>query len=277
MIFSVPSNGLPFTIILEVKTRKPENISITASDAEMSNAYYISRSGIVKGKRVFELKFPQTPKLMVFNIFNKSNGDYSNDEDKSFEITRFEAKDLKTCSLWADKDIHNFVKFAQQFCAISSDISAGDYKPSIYRSDDGKFCIDYYNKIRSKKTGQFVSTPARIGNLSGVIEVSKMDFDKYTIPMRMVILLHEFSHKYMNEKVGREISNEIAADINALNIYLSLGYPHIEAQYAFLKIFKGANNELNRRRYLILDDFIKKFTQGELENYCTMSYIEKGK
>ena len=57
-----------------------------------------------------------------------------------------------------------------------------------------------------------------------------------------------------------------SADINALNIYLSLGYPMIEAQYAFLKVFKGANNELNKRRYLILDDFMKKFESGELEN-----------
>ena len=84
--------------------------------------------------------------------------------------------------------------------------------------------------------------------------------------MRLVILLHEFSHKYMNPKIGREISDEVSADINALNIYLSLGYPMIEAQYAFLKVFKGANNELNKRRYLILDDFMKKFESGELEN-----------
>jgi hypothetical protein len=89
----------------------------------------------------------------------------------------------------------------------------------------------------------------------------------------MAILLHEFSHKYMNPKIGREISDEISADINALNIYLSLGYPYIEAQYAFLKVFRGANNPFNKKRYLILDDFIKKFINGELENISSVKSI----
>ena len=88
--------------------------------------------------------------------------------------------------------------------------------------------------------------------------------------MRMVILLHEFSHKYMNPKVNRDISDEVGADINALNIYLSLGYPDIEAEYAFLRVFKGANNVMNKKRFLILDDFIKKFSTGQLENIDTI-------
>ena len=275
MVFSIPSNGLPFTLIIGVKTTSPEDISIIAKDFHKQNTYYLSRNGVVNGYREYELKFPQTPKLLVFSIFNTKKGNSPNGEDKSFKITKFEAKDLKTSPLWADKDIYSFVKFAQEFSANASVLSAGDFKPSIYRSDDGKFCIDYYNKIRSKKTGEFVSTPARIGHSSGVIEISKQDFEKYTVPMRMVILLHEFSHKYMNPKIGKEISDEVSADINALNIYLSLGYPHIEAQYAFLKVFKGANNAFNKKRYLILDDFIKKFTKGELENGISKSVSKR--
>jgi len=275
MVFSIPSNGLPFTLIIGIKTTSPEDISIIAKDFHKQNTYYISRNGVVNGYREYELKFPQTPKLLVFSIFNTKKGNFPNAEDKSFKITKFEAKDLKTSPLWADKDIYSFVKFAQEFSANASVLSAGDFKPSIYRSDDGKFCIDYYNKIRNKKTGEFVSTPARIGHNSGVIEISKDDFEKYTVPMRMVILLHEFSHKYMNPKIGKEISDEVSADINALNIYLSLGYPHIEAQYAFLKVFKGANNAFNKKRYLILDDFIKKFTKGELENGISKSVSKR--
>lgn len=276
MTFSIPSNGLPFTLVLGIKAKNLEVICIEAKDAFKPNSFYVFRKGEIKnGYRVFELKFPQSPKLMQISIFNKAKGNYPNDEDKSFEIVKFEPNELKNCPLWADKDIHNFVKFAQDFCANSSVISSGDYKPSIYRSDDGKFCIDYYKKIRNRKTGQYVSTPARIGHSTGIIEISKNDFDKYTIPMRMAILLHEFSHKYMNPKIGREISDEVSADINALNIYLSLGYPHIEAQYAFLKVFRGANNDFNKKRYLILDDFIKKFVNGELENRCLSTNLVK--
>ena len=269
MVFSIPSNGLPFTLLIGIKTDEPQDISIIAKDYTKPNTVYISRGGVVKGYREFELKFPQTPKQMVFSIFNKKKGNFPYNEDESFKITKFEAKELKTYPLWADRDIYNFVKFAQDFCGNCSVLSAGDYKPSIYRSDCGKYCIDYYNKIRSKSTGQFVSTPARIGHNTGIIEISKSDFERYTIPMRMVILLHEFSHKYINPKIGRDISDEVSADINALNIYLSLGYPDIEAQYAFLKVFKGANNSFNKKRYLILNDFIKKFSSGKLENKRT--------
>lgn len=275
MTFSIPSNGLPFTILIEIKTSKPERIAIMAKDANMPNTYYMRRESQVNGKRQFELKFPQTPKLMVFSIYDSARGLLNNDQDTTFEITKFEAKDLKTCPLWADKELYSFVKFAQDFSAHASILSAGDYKPSIYRSDDGKFCIDYYNKIRNRKTGQFVSTPARIGHNSGIIEISKTDYEQYTVPMRMIILLHEFSHKYMNPKIGRKIEDESSADINALNIYLSLGYPNIEAQYAFLKVFKGANNEMNHKRYKILNDFITKFSEGELENKCNTSYLNK--
>ena len=272
MIFSIPSNSLPFTILLTVKTKRPENISIIAKDYNKKNTYYLSRNADVSGERSFTLKFPQTPKLMVLSIFNPKKGNFADDEDKSFEITNFQAKDLKTCSIWSDKDIIEFVKFAQYFSANAGELSAGDYKPSIYRSDGGNFCIDYYNKIRDRKTGKFVSTPARVGHVSRIIEISKADFEKYTVPMRMVILLHEFSHVYMNNKINREVDDEISADINALNIYLSLGYPHIEAQYAFLKVFRGANNEFNKKRYLILNDFITKFQRGELENNCVTDY-----
>lgn len=269
MVFSIPSNGLPFTLIIGVKTKSPEDISIVAKDYNKKNTTYISRGGAINGYREFELKFPQTPRQLVFSIFNRKNGNFPYNEDDSFKITKFEAKDLKTYPLWADKDIWNFVAFAQDFSANCAILSAGDYKPSIYRSNCGKFCIDYYNKIRSKRTGQFVSTPARIGHNSGVIEISKQDFERYTVPMRMVILLHEFCHKYVNPKLGREISDEVSADINALNIYLSLGYPDIEAHYAFLKVFRGANNDFNKKRYLILNDFIKKFSTGQLENTQT--------
>lgn len=271
MTFSIPSNGLPFTLIVGIKTNKPETICITAKDYHKPNTFYISRKGLVNGYKEYELKFPQTPKLLVFSIYNfdKPN-QVNNNNDNSFKVTKFEANDCKTYPLWSDSEVSSFVKFAKEFSANASILSAGDYKPSIYRSDDGKFCIDYYNKIRNRRNGKFVSTPARIGHNTGIIEISKKDFEKYTLPMRMVILLHEFSHKYMNPKTNRDISDEVAADINALNIYLSLGYPDIEAQYAFLKVFKGANNELNKKRYLILDDFIKKFSTGQLENIDTV-------
>lgn len=273
MIFNIPSNTLPFSLILGIQTNSPEKINIIALDAAQQKTIYINRNAEIKGYREFELKFPQTPYNMVLSITNQKFGNLSDSQlDKTFKVKKFEVKELKTCPIWMDDDIKNFVEFAKWFCGNASVLSAGDMQPSIYRSDNGKFCIDYYDKIRSRETGEFVGTPARIGHNTGVIEISKVDFLKYSVPMRMIIILHEFSHKYMNPKLNRDIGDEVSADINALNIYLSLGYPSIEAQYAFLNVFREANNIMNKRRYLILNDFMKKFNNGELQNNCAINY-----
>ena len=79
-----------------------------------------------------------------------------------------------------------------------------------------------------------------------------------TIPMRMSILLHEFSHFYLN----KDVANETEADLNALKIYLSLGYPYIEAHKSFIHTFKGNQTLQNKMRY----EEIKKFVKGYERN-----------
>ena len=97
-----------------------------------------------------------------------------------------------------------------------------------------------YHAIKDYATGNVISTPARIGHQTGIIEVAYSKFKNYTIPMRIDILLHEFSHKYKNPKIGLEISNEIGADINALYIYLGLGFSKIDAICVFGNVFLKA-------------------------------------
>lgn len=272
MNFKIPSNNLPFTLVIGIKTQGKQRIIIAAKDSSKPNTYYFSRGCDIDGYKEFDLKFPQSAKLMDLTIFNAAKGNFKNDEDKTFSITKYDVEKLKTCPLWMNSDVSSFVKFAQWFSDNAGWLSAGKDKAGIYRSENSKFCIDYYDKIKDRRTGKTLSTPARVGHTTGIIEISKDDFVKYTVPMRMIILLHEFSHKWMNKLSNREINDEVAADINALNIYLSLGYPSIEAEYAFLKVFKDANNEFNHKRYKILDDFIKKFTSGQLKNKCVTDY-----
>ena len=81
--------------------------------------------------------------------------------------------------------------------------------------------------------GKPLKTPARISRHDGVIEISKKYFKQYTVPMRMAILLHEFAHFYLNNNPR----DESEADLNALTIYLSMGYPRIEAYQAWLEVF----------------------------------------
>ena len=91
------------------------------------------------------------------------------------------------------------------------------------RVDTRKYTIDYLPQIIHE--GKKLSTPARISNKNGRIEISAKYYREMSIPMRMAILCHEFSHFYLNE-VQRD---EIEADLNALTLYMGMGYPIIEA------------------------------------------------
>jgi ferritin len=81
--------------------------------------------------------------------------------------------------------------------------------------------------------------------------------------MRMMILLHEYSHKYRNPKIGIEISNEIGADINALYIYLGLGFSKIDAICVYANVFLKAQTQGNIARMRKIMDYINKFEQED--------------
>lgn len=259
----LPLNKVPLTLAIGIKTKQPEEIIVQVVDAHKPNTQYIARKTRVNGSREYFFNLPQSPTAALVKIFNVKTPDASI-KDGSFEVKLSDEK-LETCPIWMSSETKSFIEFAQRFAENAGVLSAGQLEPHIYRSDDKKFQIDYFVKIFDRKTKQVLNTPARIGHTTGVIEVSKSDFINYTVPMRMIILLHEYAHKYLNPKINKPIDYEIGADVNALNIYLSLGYPPSEAHYAFLYVFKDANTEDNAKRYKIITDFIDRFTKGEIK------------
>lgn len=274
MVALLHTDKRPLTIVTEIVTSSPQRIRIIARDKNKPDTVYGDRFQTVNGKAKLETKMPKSPTETEFIVYNvasakQPNGIRIGNDDPTFKCNIY-PESLKACPMFMTQDTIAFIKFCQQFCENASVLSAntvidGRIIPSIYESDNGKFRINYYDKILDRKTGNPVSTPARIGHDSGNIDVSKSDFLTYSIPMRMVILLHEYSHK-QNPRINRQISDESAADISALMIYFSLGYSEIEAQYAFLKVFKNANTLENQRRYKIINDFIERYTRGEINN-----------
>ena len=273
----LPSNKQPFSLDMNVSTLVPLKLRVQAFDKKKPYSVYYGMSGNVDQRgRTFNLTFPISPDELVIRVFPEmfktyaEYQKYSNDSQRII-LNKLKVGPLKTTPIWLSKDDMDFIKFAQWFSTNASVLSATQVNgiPSIYKSDSGKFVIHYHTKIRNKD-GSYVSTPARIGHDSGEIDVSQIDFMKYSIPGRMAILLHEYSHKYVNESTGLKVSDEIGADINALNIYLSLGYSPIEAGLVFLKVFETANNEYNHKRYLVLKDFMTKFVNGQLKQYYTL-------
>ncbi len=55
------------------------------------------------------------------------------------------------------------------------------------------------------------------------------------------------------------INKEIEADINALKIYLAIGYSKRDALQSFLEVFKDSFISKNRKRYDIIKDYIINF------------------
>lgn len=272
-----PSNKRPFSLDLRVSTLVPMKLRVQAFDKRKPYSIYYGMSGSVDSRgRSFNLTFPISPDELLVRVFPEmfktydEYQQYGKDAQK-INVLNAQVGPLKTTPIWLSKEDRDFIKFAEWFSTNASVLSATQANgiPSIYKSDSGKFVIHYHTKIRNKD-GSYVNTPARIGHDSGEIDVSQVDFKKYSIPGRMAILLHEYCHKYVNESTGLKVSDEIGADINALNIYLSLGYSPIEAGLVFLKVFETANNEYNHKRYLALKDFMTKFVKGELKQYYTL-------
>jgi len=201
------------------------------------------------------------------DILIQSEQETQGHSDNGYKVVAMKKLPLKrklTSFNHANPVIRNFVRFCEQFCAKAGYISA---KGSIYTSNDGMFRIDYLDDIVDEN-GRSLKTPARISRSEGIIQVSKRKFETYTIPMRMAILLHEFSHYYLNT----DMANETEADLNGLIIYLGLGYPRIDAYNVFTQVFLTTPNEVNENRMKVIDDFIQNFEKKHLEmNYDSKS------
>jgi hypothetical protein len=152
--------------------------------------------------------------------------------------------------LFNQPDVISFINFAEEFSYNASILEAN----KSYFSDDDVYEIKYFTDIVAED-GVSLNTPARISQKTGLIEVSKKDFLRYTIPMRLAILLHEFAHFYVN----KNMEDEVEADKNSLILYMGLGYPRIDAYNVYLDVFENTPTELNKERYEALQ---KLFSQN---------------
>ena len=259
MIFSVPTRYEELTLIINVYTPQPETIRIKVVDSEQPNTVYTDRYRTIDGDSIFLVRLPVSGKNVNVYVFNEKNGNYNSGFDTSFEVTSItkEQLDKKLDVIdFGNKYVRSFINFATRFS-----YNAGTLPTGTYVSDDRMFVIKYLPIISDDGVEQ--TTPARIDIDSGVIEVSKRQFLDFTIPNRMAILLHEFSHVFLNDNVD----DEVEADLNGLLIYLGLGYPRIEAFEVFGKTFENAPTEQNKVRYDKIKSFIDNF-----ENYNTFLY-----
>ena len=254
--------------MIEVATASPEKIKVIVKDDDKPFTVYTDRYATVDGKLKFFVRMPLSPYIAKISVYNEANGDLDKGQDPTFKIIDFQELPLKRklgCIDFSNPEIKSFIAFAEEFCQKAGYLSAGG---SVYMSEDGKFRIDYLDTIKSK-SGKRLTTPARISQSRGNIQVSKDLFKKYTVPMRMAILLHEFSHYYLNAKM----EDEVEADLNGLLLYLGLGFPRIEAFQSFLTVFQQTPTEQNKGRFDVLNQFVANFEKGRYNISYSGKYL----
>lgn len=246
------SNNDKFSLMIIVKTNGAKRFRVWAEDLGKTNSKYADRVIKVDGERKIYFSFPVSPKKMFIGCVNCDNVG-----DKDFTVTTIKMP-LIEYNIWMDGDTKDFLGLAIPFSQVSGFENASP-NGRIFTTNDQKFQIKYFDIIRDYASGKTLNTPARIGHQTGRMEIAKAKFDKYTIPMRMAILLHEFSHVYRNPKIDLEISNEVGADINALYIYLGLGFSKIDAICVYAEVFLKAQTKGNVERMRKIMDYIAKF------------------
>lgn len=253
----IVTNYAPITLCVELRTERPTKLNLKVTDAKNSRRKFTERYKTINGTETLFVRMPLSPEIALIEVFEGQGGITKKNND-SFEIVKVYKKGLERRFDVADignAKIRSFVKFAQKFSFNVCELEAEE----VYKSDDGQFFIQLKQTIKDAN-GKVLATPARIGRRTGIIQVSKSQFCNFTIPMRMAILLHEFSHFYLNEKMD----DEMEADLNGLLIYLGLGYPRIEAYQAFLETFKNSPSTLNKNRYDVINKFINNFEKMDI-------------
>lgn len=255
MIKKIELDEKPTNLEIVVESKRKIKLWIKVADAERKNTFYTKRYSNVRGRKSFFVKMPQAPMFADVIVYNDLHGIDKN--DRTFRVVKISPKPLNIKPIPASKKTKSFIRFAQEFSDEAGYIEANP-KGELYLSNNGRFRIVYFDNIRSQDK-KVISTPARISQVTGKIEVSAAQFVNYTIPMRMAILLHEYSHFNLN----KEPHSEEEADKNSLKLYLALGYPTIDAYNVFLNVFKRSPSIQNKERYERLDNFIKNNKNGK--------------
>tara|TARA_R110002074_G_scaffold250476_1_gene422165 strand:- start:19 stop:768 length:750 start_codon:yes stop_codon:yes gene_type:complete len=247
--YDIPLYGRECTLGITLQGVNDNDIRLIVEDANNPETMFTNRTCNVNGTKTYYVRIPLAPDVASIQV-------YSDDGvDKGFDIADIQILPLKNDlkhAMFDQKHVRMFVNFAEEFSYNAGKLQTN----KKYHSNDEMFTLLYVDQII--EGGRVEKTPARISQSTGLIEVSKSDFLRYTIPMRMAILLHEFAHFYMND----DMEDEIEADKHSLEIYMALGYPRIDAYNVFLDVFENSPSELNMDRYKALNQLFKTEYNG---------------
>jgi hypothetical protein len=254
-LIEVNTNFDPLIYQISVNTETEQPIRVIVLDSKQTTTVFTDRVKNVKGDYTFYVRMPQTGLKTEIIVYNDNVGIINDGLDKTFKITKHQKLPLEqdiNSIIDLTRDERAFIRFAQRFAFNASVMDSG-----VYKSDEGKFTIQLLDEIIDDN-GVVVPTSFRISVADGTIQASKNMIKSYTVPIIFLLLMHEYSHFYINH----DIDNELEADLNALKIYLGLGYPYIDGIWAFAITFEGNKTSENEHRWeycnKYIDDYYKE-------------------
>ena len=84
MKYTIPTRYEEFTLLVTVKTNKPERIHLKVSCEHHKNTVFTNRWKTVNGKCSFYVRMPVSGKSAVINIYNEKKGEHK--DDNTFEV-----------------------------------------------------------------------------------------------------------------------------------------------------------------------------------------------
>lgn len=251
------------TLKFSVTTNGEQTLRLIVKDAFQEKTVLTDVVKSINGNYNFFVMMPLCRKyvdvIIVNDEDNSDNGFVYNGYKKMYLVRRMSDVDFSTFRL------REYIDFIQRFSYNAGVLPVNDPNnaKSFYHSSNKNFWIKYLPVITDAVTKQEIETPARIATDGSFIEVSQKYFMDYSVPMRVSILLHEYSHPFVNENP----SDEIEADLNGLFIYLALGYPRMEGGQAWCEVADNTPTDENVERVKIVEQFIKDFDKNKMVIY----------
>lgn len=265
--------GKFFQFFFSNKSRYVIDIHLCGYDPEHENTYYFFRDVHLKPReeKLLKIRLPFISKKFVIEAYSYNQ--------IPFKMYLYE-QDLPKRKMILNNNSEEFIDFAVNFCKKAGYLDTGTYK-----SKNGKYVLEYkdycYDEIYDIETKKFINkrltTPAMVESKSKKFHFAKNYIKDYSVLGRLALFCHEFSHVYLNPELGFDKGFESGADINGLHIFMGMGLYPFEFLKGFLYVFDksrpGAHYNFNKKRYIIMRNFVDKFQDRYMSDDFVFKFL----
>lgn len=230
----IPTNEKKLSINFDIEFMQPYDLRAIGMDAANNKTQFFNRL-VNSDNRFFEMDctLPISPKNLLVTFQNAHN------DDNAFRVVAMDIDKLNNSGVelsWFD---YENIEWLKKFCRDASYLQDG-----MYYSPNRGIYINYMPQIVDE-FGNVLATPARVDHGTGEIQVNSTKFRKYTVPVRMMISTHEYSH-WANDN-----TDETFCDLEGLRICLGYGFAKTECIYTFTNILDESHQNEMRMKQIV--------------------------